>query len=263
MEATRKMMQNTSRKQFLFALRQMVLRGIKRRYARSYLGIVWSVLNPLMMMAVMSLIFTAIFKREIENYPIYFLTGQILWHFFSASTNSAMGALVDNKGLLMKVKLPKQIFVLARVLTEFTNLGYTCIAYVFMLIVFQVKPSLYMLLFPVIVFLFALFTTGISYILSILYVHFADIQHLYSVFMRLLMYMTALFYPVDSVAPALKRVIEMNPTYAFIYCARECVVYGRCPEFNVWLQIILWAVGMFAVGYFVFKKNENTVMQKV
>lgn len=263
MGTIREIKNNTSRKQFMFALKQMVSRGIKRRYARSYLGIIWSVLNPLMMMAVMSLIFTSVFKREIENYPIYYLTGQILWHFFSAGTNTAMGAIVDNKNLLIKVKLPKQIFVLSRVLTELTNLGYTCIAYVFMLIIFQVKPTIWMLLFPVIVFLLALFTTGVSYILSILYVHFADIQHLYSVLMRLLMYMTALFYPIDSVAPALKKVIEMNPTYAYIYCARECVMYGRCPEFTAWLQIILWGVGMFVVGYYVFKKNENTVMQKV
>lgn len=251
------------RKQYIFALRQMVSREVKRKYARSHLGIIWSVLNPLMMMAVMSMIFTTMFKREIENFPIYYLTGQILWNFFSTSTNSAMGALVDNKSLLVRVKLPKQTFVLSRVFTALTNLGYTCIAYVFMLIVFRVKPNICMLLFPVVVFFLTLFCLGVSYILSIVYVHFADVAHLYSVLLRVLVYMTALFYPVESVAPALQRIIKINPVYAYVYCARQCVIYGRCPEPAVWIQIIVWGVAMFSIGYYVFKKNENTVMQKV
>ena len=94
-------------------------------------------LNPLMTMAVMSMIFSTIFKRTIENYPIYYLTGTIFWQLFSGATNSAMTALVDNRTLLLKVKLPKQTFVLARIYTALTNFGYTCIAYVLMLVVFQ------------------------------------------------------------------------------------------------------------------------------
>ena len=249
--------------QYVFALKQMVSREIKRKYARSYLGIVWSVLNPLMMMAVMSMIFTTIFKREIENFPIYYLTGQILFGFFSGATNHSMSALVDNKSLLIKVKLPKQMFVISRVLTEVANLGYTCIAYVLMLIVFRIQPSIAMILFLYDVVLMALFVLGISYILSIIYVHFGDIKHLYSVVIRLLMYMSAIFFPVESVAPALKRIIEINPVYAYIAFARICVMEGRMPDLKLWAQTLVWSLGMFVVGYFVFKKKENTVMQKV
>ncbi len=251
------------RRQYFFALKQMVSREIKRKYARSYLGVVWSVLQPLMMMALMSMIFTAIFKRSIENYPIYYLTGSILWELFSGATNSSMTALVDNKNLMIKVKLPKQIFVIARVMTALANFGYTCIAYVLMLIVFQVRLNIYMLLLPLALFFLLLFSLGVGYILSIAYVHFADVKHLYGVFMRALMYMTALFYPVESVAPVLQKIIKMNPVYSYIYFARECVMYGRCPELWAWLQMIIWGVVMFALGYFVFRKKENTVLQKV
>ena len=101
-------------KQYYFVIKQLVDREIKRKYARSFLGVIWSVLNPLMTMAVMSMIFSTIFKRTIENYPIYYLTGTIFWQLFSGATNSAMTALVDNRTLLLKVKLPKQTFVLAR-----------------------------------------------------------------------------------------------------------------------------------------------------
>ena len=121
------------RRQYIFALRQLVSREVKRKYARSYLGIVWSVLNPLLSMAVLSMIFSTIFKRSIENYPIYLLTGQILWQLFSGATNSAMTALVDNKSMLIKVKLSKQTFVLSRVLTAFTNFLYTFIIAIFIM----------------------------------------------------------------------------------------------------------------------------------
>ena len=108
-------------KQYYFVIKQLVDREIKRKYARSFLGVIWSVLNPLMTMAVMSMIFSTIFKRTIENYPIYYLTGTIFWQLFSGATNSAMTALVDNRTLLLKVKLPKQTFVLARI--------YICLLY--------------------------------------------------------------------------------------------------------------------------------------
>ena len=94
-------------KQYYFVIKQLVDREIKRKYARSFLGVIWSVLNPLMTMAVMSMIFSTIFKRTIENYPIYYLTGTIFWQLFSGATNSAMTALVDNRTLLLKVKLPE------------------------------------------------------------------------------------------------------------------------------------------------------------
>ena len=251
------------RKQYLFAVKQLVSREIKRKYARSYLGIVWSVLNPLMTMAVMSMIFSTIFKRSIENFPIYYLTGNIFWQLFSSSTNSAMTSIVDNKTLLMKVKLPKQTFVLARVYTALANFGYTCIAYVLMLLIFRIKPSCAMLLFPVPVICTLLFSLGMGYALSIFYVFFADIKYLYSVLLTLWMYMSALFYPIERVAGVLQKVVTVNPVYANIAFAREIVLQGTVPEPMRWIQIICWGLGSFLIGYWIFHKQENQVMQRV
>ncbi|MBQ5850617.1 MAG: ABC transporter permease, partial [Lachnospiraceae bacterium] len=157
-------------KQYLFVIRELTSREIKRKYARSYLGILWSVLNPLLTMAVMSMIFSTMFRRSIENFPIYLLTGNIIWGLFSGATNTSMSALVDNRTLLMKVKLPKQTFVLARAYTALVNFMYTCVAYALMLAVFRIKPSWIMLLFLVDIFFTMLFATGIGYALSIAYV---------------------------------------------------------------------------------------------
>lgn len=251
------------RQQYIFALKQLVSREIKRKYARSYLGIVWSVLNPLLTMAVMSMIFSTIFKRSIVNFPIYYLTANILWTFFSTATNTAMTALVDNKSLLLKVKLTKQTFVLSRVFTAFANLGYTFIAYIFMLVVFTVRPSVTMLLFPVPVVFLVLFATGISYILSIAYVFFGDIKYLYSVVLTIWMYMSGIFYPVESVAPIMQKIVKVNPIYSYVRFARECVMYQQVPEFMVWVKVIGWGVGMFLAGYYIFRRKENSVMQRV
>lgn len=251
------------RRQYLFAIRQLVSREVKRKYARSYLGIVWSVLNPLLSMAVMSLIFSTIFKRSIENFPIYYLTGSIFWGLFSGATNSAMTALVDNRSMLMKVKLTKQTFVLSRVFTALTNFGYNCVAYVCMLLVFRVKPNPCMLLFPVAVLFMLLFSLGIGYALSILYVFFGDIKYLYSVLLTLWMYLSAIFYPVDRLSEGMQRVVNLNPVYSYIRFAREIVLDGKVPEPMVWVKMILWGMMSFGIGYLIFKRKENLVMQKM
>ncbi|MCM1103724.1 MAG: ABC transporter permease [Clostridium sp.] len=260
-------MKNQSRreewKQHLFAIRELTGREIKRKYARSRLGILWSVLNPLLSMAVMSLIFSTMFRRSIENYPIYNLTGSILWTLFSGGTNTAMTALVDNKTLLLRVRLPKQLFVFSRIYTALINFGYTCVAYAAMLIIFRIRPTVYMLLFPLDVLLLLLFTMGISYILSVCYVFFADVKYLYSIVLTLWMYLSALFYPVEGLSVWMQRVLGINPVYLSVAIARGLMMYGVMPDAVLWIRLSIAAVLSFVIGYGIFKKFENRVMQYI
>jgi ABC-type polysaccharide/polyol phosphate export permease len=253
----------TQIRQYAFVISELTAREIKRKYARSTLGIIWSVLNPLLTMAVMSLIFSTMFRRSIENFPIYYLTGQIFWNLFGTATNSSMTALVDNKTLLIKAKLPKQTFILSRIYTALVNFGYTCIAYVLMLLVFRITPSWTMLLFFVDVFFTLLFSLGIGYILAVAYVFFADIKYLYSVFLTLLMYLSAIFYPVTRLSEKMQAVIGCNPVYVIIAFARECVMYGNVPSAELWWKLVLWSLASFALGMYVFWKKENQVMQRI
>ena len=128
-----------TKKQYAFVIRQLTEREIKRKYSRSYLGILWSVLNPLLSMLVLSLIFSQLFKKTIENYPIYYLTGYILWQMFTGATNAAMTTLSDNKALLLKVKFPMELFILTRVYVALINFGYSLIAYLIMLVFFEIN----------------------------------------------------------------------------------------------------------------------------
>lgn len=247
----------------MFVIRELTAREIKRKYARSSLGIIWSVLNPLLTMVVMSLIFSTMFRRSIDNYPIYLLTGQNIWGLFSGATNSCMSSLVDNKSLLIKAKLPKQTFILSRIYTALVNFWYTFIAYVLMLVVFKIPLKWTMLLFPIDILFVLIFSIGIGYILATAYVFFADIKYLYSVFLTLWMYMSALFYPVSQLSETMQTVIGYNPVYIMIAIARECVMYGQVPELQMWIRLGVWSMGMFAIGLFVYKGNENQVMQKI
>lgn len=251
------------KKQYFFVIKELTGREIKRKYSRSYLGILWSVLNPLLSMTVISLIFSQIFRRSIENFPIYYLTGYILWLAFTGATNAAMTTLVDNKSMLIKVKLPMEIFILARVYTALVNFGYSLVAYVVILLVFHITPKWTMLLFPVIVVFLFLFALGISYILAVAYVFFGDVKHLYSVLLTLWMYCSGIFYPVERLEGAIRAVIDNNPLFNFIDCARKVVMYGQIPGAADFIRIIFWGAGMYVFGYYIFRKHRNGVMQKV
>lgn len=249
--------------QYAFVIRQLTSREIKRKYARSYLGIVWSVLNPLLSMAVLSLIFSQLFRRSIENYPIYYLTGYILWQMFTGATSAAMTTLVDNKPLLLKVKFPMDLFVLTRVYTALINLGYSLAAYVVMLAVFRIAPKWTMLLSPVIILLLFLFSLGISYMLAAAYVFFGDVKHLYTVALTLWMYCSAIFYPVEQLQGFIRVVIQNNPLYVYIHCMRGAVMTGELPGGTDWLQMVLWGAGVCLLGVMVFRKNRNSIMQRI
>lgn len=247
----------------MFVIRELVSREIKRKYARSYLGVVWSVLNPLLTMAVMSMIFTTIFERNIENFPIYYLTGNIFWQMFTGATNSALTSLADNKKMLIKVKLPMLVFPLARCCTALANFGYSMIAYVIMLVVFQMKPNIYWPLFFIFVGCAFLFALGMGYFLSVLYVLFGDIKYLYSVVLHIWMYLCAIFYPISRTSGIMQEIIIRNPIYNYIACARQCIMEGVPPTIEQWARMFIWSFGVYILGRLFFNKMKSYVMRKM
>lgn len=250
-------------KQYLFVVRQLVAREIKRKYSRSYLGILWSVLNPLLNMVVLSFIFTQMFSRSIENYPLYLLSGQTIWQLFTGATNAAMTVMVDNRVMLTRVKFPMAIFPIARVYSALVNYLYTFVAYMLMLLVFRVQPGVTMLAAPVVILCVTLFSLGLGYLLSVAYVFFADIKYLYSVLLSLWMYCSAIFYPVEQLPETIGRIIEANPMYNYIACMRNAMLYASWPTIPQWFRMLAWTAGMYAVGSLVFRLSQNRIMQTV
>lgn len=250
-------------RQYAFVAEQLAAREIKRKYARSALGAVWSVLNPLLSMGVLSLVFSHMFRRSIENFPLYYLTGYILWQAFTGATTSAMTSLADSRSLLARARFPMELFVLARVLTAFVNFTFALGAYGVMLLVFRTPVGWGALaLFPVAVGLF-FFSLGVSYALAAAYVFFGDVAHLYAVGLTLLLYCSALFYPVEQLSGPIRWVVEANPLYQFIRALRQGVLENRLPSPAQGLSLALWAGAAFLGGRGVFRACRQSLLARL
>lgn len=263
MEQIRKKIAESQLKQYMFVVQELTGRELKRKYSRSRLGIIWSVLNPLLNMIVLSLIFSTMFKRSIENYPVYYLCGYVLWSLFTTATNTAMTVLVDNKQMLIKVKLPMQVFVVSRVYTALVNFGYSLIAFIPILLVFRVKLRWPILFIPIIVIFQLMFTLGFSYILSASYVFFGDVKHLYGIVLTLWMYLSALFYPTESLPPVMKTVVANNPIYTYIDSLRWIILEGVFPPINTMIKMVIWSIAVYFIGTHIFNSSKNKIMQKL
>lgn len=263
MDWIKKKIEDSNVKQYMFVISELTGREIKRKYSRSKLGILWSVLNPLLHMLVLSLIFSTMFKRSIENYPIYYLCGNVLWHLFTTATNTSMTVLVDNKQMLIKVKIPMQVFVMSRVYTALINFGYSLMAFLPILLLYGIPLKWPILFIPVIVLFELMFTLGFSYILGVSYVFFGDVKHLYGILLTLWMYLSALFYPTERLPEAMRTVVANNPIYIYIDSLRWIVLEGVLPPVNTMIKMILWSVAVYLIGTHIFNNSKNKIMQKL
>lgn len=240
-------------------LKELVSRDLKVKYRRSFLGYIWSLLNPLLMMAVMSIVFSFMFKSSIPYFPLYLITGNTLFSFFNESTTVAMSSIVGNGPLIRKVYIPKYIFPMSRVLSTFTNLLFSLVAIILVMIFSKVPFQWTLLLFWVPLLLLLLFCIGVGMFLSAIATFFRDITHLYGVFTLALTYLTPIFYPVDAdfLPPATINIIRMNPMYYYLTCFRQVVMYGSLPSGDILAGCILFSLGSLVIGFAVFRKLQK------
>ncbi|SHK24101.1 ABC transporter permease [Tepidibacter formicigenes] len=238
-------------------LKELVLRDIKLKYRRSVLGILWSILNPLLMMLVLTIVFSTLFKRSIDNFPVYLLCGRIIFDFYSQSTREAMTSIVSNGILIRKVYIPKYIFPISKGISTFVNLLFSLIALFIVMIVTNVKITWAIMLIPLPLIYIFIFSIGIGLTLAAYTVFFRDIVHLYSVVLTAWMYLTPLFYPVEIIPDSFKFVIYLNPLYYIIECFREIVLYGQIISLQKHLICILISLFSIVFGIIVFKKKQD------
>ena len=191
-------------KRYWFLITELISRDFKVKYKRSVLGILWSLLNPLLTMAVMSFVFSNLFETRVEgtNFIVYLMTGIILFNYFSQASTSAMTSVVENFTLINKIYIPKYVFPI----------------------------NIYYLLLPVIFFALFLFTLGIGLLLSCLSVFLRDIFHIYGIILTLWNYLTPIFYSLEIIPAKLQIFMKINPMYQFINATRSIVLYGECPD---------------------------------
>ncbi|KTE93905.1 ABC transporter [Desulfitobacterium hafniense] len=245
---------------YRWLLQQLVNRDLKVKYKRSILGYLWSLLNPLMMMIVLSAVFSHIFRFSIENFPIYLLTGQVLFTFLSESTSMAMSSVIQNASLIKKVYVPKFIFPLSKIFSSFVNLLYSLIAVVIMLLFFRIQISWTIILFPIpIIYLFVM-CVGLGLILSVAATYFRDVIYLYGIVIQAWTYLTPLFYPIDAVSQSIQTIIRLNPMYHIITYFRDVIMYGTIPTMETNLICAGYSISFLIIGIIVFKKYQKNFL---
>lgn len=239
---------------YKFLFEELVKRDFKKKYKRAVLGMLWSLIAPLLQLIVMALVFTNFFGRTTEYYVVYMFSGTLLFTYFSDATQGGMRALLNNASIFSKVDVPKYMFLLSRNIQALINFGLTLIIYFAFVIGYGIKIdfSFLMLIYPIVCIM--IFNVGVGMILSALYVFFRDIEYLYSVFVTLLNYLSAIFYTVDSFSENVRMLFYCNPIYAYISYFRKIVIYNQIPSLRLHLLCAFYALLMLGVGAWIYKK---------
>lgn len=244
-------------RQHSFLLYYLTARDFKIKYRRSFLGVAWSVLNPLFMMIVVSVVFSYIFRFNIQHFQVYLILGQTLFNFLSESTNSALSSITGSAALIKKVYMPKYIFPLEKVLFAFVNYAISLVAVGCVMAYYRIPLTWNLVFVPVILLLFFCFCLGLGLFLAAVTVFFRDVMHLYTVVLTAWTYLTPIFYPADILSAQLKPVILCNPLYHFINNFRCAVLWGSTPNGLSMLACFVSAVGMLALGAWVFHRKQD------
>ena len=250
----KQIIKNLKKHQFLFE--ELVKRDFNSKYKGTSLGMVWSLLSPLLSLLVMSLVFTQFFGRNTAHYTIYLFAGNLVYSYFKDSTTNGMVSLTANAGIITKVNIPKYLFLLSKNISCLYNFLLTLLIFFLFVIFDGISFSWTILLIVYPILCLVAFNMGVGMILSALYVFFKDIKYLYDIFTLLLHYLSAIFYTVDSYSPLVQKLFMLNPIYAYIRYIRIAVIDGRVPSLLHHIVCAVYAVILLVIGCVIYKKNN-------
>ena len=234
-----------------------MIRDFRVKYQASVLGVLWSFLNPLLSMFVYLLVFSTIFKSNIEYFPAYLLTGIVLFNYFSESTSLGLNSIVSNRALITKVYMPKMIYPLAKVLSSAVNLLVSFIPMLIVMVATGVPIHKSLLLLPVVVVFLVAFCLGMTLILSTLTVFFRDTQFLWGILITVWNFLTPIFYPETIIPASFRTIYHLNPLYQIVYFMRCITVGGVSPTPVTYLYCFLVSFIPLAVGLFIFRRKQD------
>lgn len=259
---------------YRYLLQEIVRKNVKLQYRNSFLGIFWTMLQPFLTMLVLVFIFSKIFGKANDGvvcYPVYLLTGRLLYEFFTQSTNRAMRSIRNSASIIKKVYVPKYIYPIANVLSTFVTFLISLLVLVIVMAYFLILkgaqyPDLhlsgYVFLSFVPILILCIFSTGVGLILSVLNVYFKDIEYIYSVVTLMLFYVTPIMYKLTTlqksgVHDAVVKILLLNPLYSILEMFRSCVLYSQMWNWNHFFYAAVVAVVTLAIGLWVFYKHQD------
>ncbi len=244
--------------QFTPLLWELIKRDFKAKYKRSYLGILWTVLQPLATTLVIYLIFSTLFNRDIDNFAVYLTSGTIVFGFFAEATTMAMNSLISGR-IFFNARLPVYMIPLSRVFSSLLNALLSLIALVIVMVITGLKPTLTVVLFPLPLLYTFLLSFGVGMILSCGMVFFRDLGHLYGIFLTLLRYLTPLFYPESIYPERYLYLFRLNPLNPLVRMFRDVVMYGTVPSVSDHLVCLTYGVAAILIGAMVMRRHRDRI----
>ena len=244
-------------RQYQFLLGELVKKGIKLKYRRSYLGIVWSMLEPLLTMIVLTIVFGTLYGNTDKTFPVYILTGRLLYSFFSQATKAALKSIRQNSAMIKKVYVPKYLYPLSSVLFNYVIFLISLIVLAVVSVVLGVKPTTHLWQSLVALVLILFISYGCGMILATIGVFFRDMEYLWSVALMLVMYTCAIFYyPSKLLKSGWAWILKYNPLYCVIDIFRSGV-FGEPMNIDYLIYTVAFAVLSMLIGLICFKKKQD------
>ncbi len=241
-----------------------VKRDIVTRYKRSFLGIAWTMLNPLGTMIIMVIVFSALFKSTMAYYPVYVLSGLVFWNFFSQVTQAAPQTLLWGGGLVHRVYMPRTVFALTALGAALVNMLISFVPLIAVMFWVGRYPGWPMLSLPYALLMVSLFSLGIGLLLSSVVAQFPDIIDIYIIMLTAWMYVSAIFYPYDIIPIAYRWWFQnLNPIYHLLLLFRDPIYYGNWPSIRHVAVATAVAVGMVLIGWLSFAKKADELAYRL
>lgn len=250
-----KIIQEVTRYRFVLWL--LVRQQLVLRYRRSTLGFFWTLLNPLMMMTVSSIVFSSIFKFQLKDYVFFMFSGMVPWLYFSNCVAQTSASLINNEGLIKKVFLPKTLFPLSTSIFLLIDSLFGLVALFIVGLFVGVQAGWALLFIPVALVILYIFTLGLGLLLSTVVVYFRDIQQIVNVGLQALYFLTPIMYPISAVSPRLASWLYLNPMYYFVEMFRYPLYQAAWPPLQTVTICVVLAISSFLIGNFVFRSRQN------
>lgn len=244
-------------------LKTNIKKEIRGKYKGSWLGILWTFLNPLLMLAVYSFVFPYILRVNVENYTIFMIVALIPWNFFTTAIQMGTGSVVANGAILKKVYFPREIIPISVTTSQLVNFLITCIIMFAFIIFSGVGFSIHLLLFPVLVLIQYMITLAFTFILSAITVFVRDVDHFVSVILMLGFYATPIVYQANMLPQKFQWVLNLNPMAQLVEAYRSIFYYHQMPH---WSILGIWGIGsivLLVIGYLIFKKLEKRFVEEL
>ncbi len=244
-------------------LRNLVRRNVTSRYKRSVLGILWTLLDPLFTMIVMTIVFSALFDAAMPRFPVFLLSGIIIWNFISQASTQAIADLMYGGSLMNQVYMPRAVYAFAAIGTGLANLGFAIIPLAILALVTGAPISWTWLFLPISILIVSIFTLGLGLIMSAFSVYFADVLNIHNIVLQLLMWLSGIFYSLESLPEQMRSVIGLIPTYHMIMIFRSPIYSGEIPPLESIYYSSAIAIIFLVIGLEIFMKFSDAIAYRV